>query len=108
MRGDDQQTGWMLSYVSPEDRVPADHPLRAIRRMTDKFESLYQQSVPQITDGLIEEARRMHAEEKAHERSIAERKAKADSEKSRTAKAAKVAIGASAVNKDDGDPTGLA
>lgn len=26
----------MFSYVSPEDRVPADHPLRAIRRMTDE------------------------------------------------------------------------
>src|SRR5216117_4077020 len=35
MRGDDQQTGWMFSYVSPEERVPPDHPLRAIRRMTD-------------------------------------------------------------------------
>jgi Transposase domain (DUF772) len=35
MRGDDQQTGWMFSYVSPEERVPADHPLRTIRRMTD-------------------------------------------------------------------------
>ena len=30
MRGDDRQTGWMFSYISPEDRVPADHPLRAI------------------------------------------------------------------------------
>ena len=35
MRGDDRQTGWMFSYVSPEERVPADHPLRTIRRMTD-------------------------------------------------------------------------
>ncbi len=49
MRGDDQQTGWMFSYVSPEERVPADHPLRAIRRMTDavfarlspRFDRLY-------------------------------------------------------------------
>ena len=41
MRGDDQQTGWMFSYVSPEERVPADHPLRAIRQMTDAiFERL--------------------------------------------------------------------
>src|SRR6059036_2535027 len=24
-----------VSYVSPEERVPAEHPLRAIRRMTD-------------------------------------------------------------------------
>jgi transposase len=35
MRGDDRQTGWMFSYVSPEARVPEKHPLRAIRRMTD-------------------------------------------------------------------------
>jgi transposase len=35
MRGDDQQTGYMFSYLSPEERVPADHPLRAIRRLTD-------------------------------------------------------------------------
>jgi len=49
MRGDDRQTGWMFSYVSPEDRVPADHPLRPIRRMTDaifdrlspRFDRLY-------------------------------------------------------------------
>jgi transposase len=25
----------MFSYLSPEDRIPADHPLRPIRRMTD-------------------------------------------------------------------------
>src|SRR5256885_3004689 len=36
MRGDDRQTGWMFSYVSPEERVPPDHPLRAIRRMTEE------------------------------------------------------------------------
>jgi transposase len=49
MRGDDQQTGWMFSYVSPEERVPADHPLRAIRQMTEvifarlspRFDRLY-------------------------------------------------------------------
>jgi transposase len=35
MRGDDQQTGFMFSYLSPDERVPADHPLRPIRRMTD-------------------------------------------------------------------------
>jgi transposase len=36
MRGDDQQTGHLFSYLSPEQRVPADHPLRAVRRMTDE------------------------------------------------------------------------
>ena len=35
MRGTDQQTSHLFSYLSPEQRVPADHPLRAIRRMTD-------------------------------------------------------------------------
>ena len=36
MRGNDQQTGRMFSYVSPEERVPDDHPLRTIRRITDR------------------------------------------------------------------------
>ena len=36
MRGSDEQPGAMFSYVSLEERVPADHPLRAIRRITDR------------------------------------------------------------------------
>jgi len=36
MRGDDQQQFSVFSYVAPEDRVPADHPLRPIRRSVDK------------------------------------------------------------------------
>ena len=36
MRGDDEQSGHLFSYLSPEQRVPADHPLRAIRTMTDE------------------------------------------------------------------------
>jgi transposase len=51
MRGADEQTGSMFSYISPEERVPADHPLRAVRRMTDRaleqisprFDGLYVQ-----------------------------------------------------------------
>jgi transposase len=35
MRGHDEQTGNVFSYLSPEQRIPADHPLRTIRRMTD-------------------------------------------------------------------------
>ena len=35
MRGPDEQTQDMFSYLSPEVRVRHDHPLRAIRRMTD-------------------------------------------------------------------------
>jgi transposase len=36
MRGSDEQTSHMFSYVVPEHRVRQDHPLRAIRRMTDE------------------------------------------------------------------------
>ena len=32
---DEKQAG-MFSYVSPERRIPADHPLRPIREMTDE------------------------------------------------------------------------
>ena len=32
MRGDDEQQAGMYSYISPEQRVPADHPLRPIGR----------------------------------------------------------------------------
>ena len=35
MRGDDRQPEAMFSYVSAEQRVPADHPLRAIRALVD-------------------------------------------------------------------------
>src|SRR5262245_60997516 len=49
MRGDDRQPEAMFSYVSAEQRVPADHPLRAIRttvdeilrEMTHEFDGLY-------------------------------------------------------------------
>ena len=49
MRGDDRQQGAMYSYISPEARVPHDHPLRAIRGLVDdvlrelspRFEGLY-------------------------------------------------------------------
>lgn len=35
MRGADDQTSQLFSFVSPEVRVRADHPLRAIRQLTD-------------------------------------------------------------------------
>jgi transposase len=49
MRGDDLQQGAVFSYISAEQRVPQDHPLRAIRVMVDEalrgmsehFDSLY-------------------------------------------------------------------
>src|SRR6516165_7319129 len=36
MRGAVGRQGGMFSYVSPERRIPADHPLRPIRAMTDE------------------------------------------------------------------------
>jgi transposase len=36
MRGQDEQQTAMFSYLSPEQRVPHDHPLRPIRRLTDE------------------------------------------------------------------------
>lgn len=52
MRGDDQQQSGMFSYVSLEERVPADHPLREIRQTVDEvlrgmnkeFDSMYAQT----------------------------------------------------------------
>ena len=49
MRGTDHKPAAMFSYVSAEERVPADHPLRAIRafvdeilrEMTREFDALY-------------------------------------------------------------------
>jgi transposase len=49
MRGEDTQQGAIFSYLSPEQRVPADHPLRPIHKMTDRilarlsprFEAMY-------------------------------------------------------------------
>lgn len=52
MRGTDQDQSSMFSYVSSESRIPADHPLRATREMTNralgqldrKFRKLYSQT----------------------------------------------------------------
>ena len=49
MRGPDQRSDFLFSYLSPEQRVPADHPLRPIRRIVDaalarlssRFDALY-------------------------------------------------------------------
>ncbi len=35
MRGADTQTKQLFSYVNLEDRIPAQHPLRAIRTLSD-------------------------------------------------------------------------
>src|SRR6202163_23537 len=49
MRGTERQQGTMFSYVSLEERIPADHPLRPVRTMVDRalgalslrFDALY-------------------------------------------------------------------
>jgi transposase len=49
MRGDSIEPDAMFSYISAAQRVPQDHPLRAIRRMVDevlralspRFDKLY-------------------------------------------------------------------
>jgi transposase len=49
MRGADEQTGALFSYLSPETLVPSEHPLRAIRplvnaaldQLSPKFDTLY-------------------------------------------------------------------
>src|SRR5881275_1985396 len=49
MRGDDNQQEGMFSYISPEKRVPTEHPLRPVRKIVDeilkemspKFQKLY-------------------------------------------------------------------
>lgn len=35
MRGPDKQQAHLFSYISPERRVPQEHPLRPIRAMVD-------------------------------------------------------------------------
>jgi len=50
MRGEDRTSGALFSYVDVEARIPADHPLRAMRRLTDaalaeldpRFSALYE------------------------------------------------------------------
>src|ERR1700680_3690894 len=36
MRGQDTQQSAMFSYLSAEERVPTNHPLRAVRQVTDR------------------------------------------------------------------------
>ena len=36
MRGDDEHQSAMFSYISADQRVPTDHPLRPIRSMVDE------------------------------------------------------------------------
>ena len=35
MRGQDEHQDGVFSYIAPEERIPQDHPLRAIRGLVD-------------------------------------------------------------------------
>ena len=59
MRGHDEHTAHMFSYLSPEQRVPADHPLRAVRALTAGHANLsttqrYMHLSPAAVRGAIE------------------------------------------------------
>jgi hypothetical protein len=81
MRGDDQRSGHLFSYLSPEQRVPTDHPLRAIRQMTDEalrqlspqLEAIYATSgprplAPACRNALLTASRAMRPHLVAHQR----------------------------------------
>jgi len=36
MRGEDEKQDAVFSYVSPEERVPRDHPMRPVRKLVDQ------------------------------------------------------------------------
>jgi hypothetical protein len=36
MRGQQERSGSLFSYVSTEERIPASHPLRRIRKLADQ------------------------------------------------------------------------
>ena len=60
MRGEDLQQDQLFSYASMEEKIPADHPLRAIRGMVDqalkqmsgRFDAIYgedgRKSIPRM------------------------------------------------------------
>ncbi len=65
MGGGDRDSGALFSYVSCEARVPADHPLRAIRAIVDEalevlspeFEQIYSKlGRPSITEAVLLQA----------------------------------------------------
>src|SRR5271168_1184147 len=61
MRGTDQQQSHVFSYISPEQRVRSDHPLRPIRAMVDEilkqlspqFNKMYESGSPVDSAGAV-------------------------------------------------------
>jgi hypothetical protein len=70
MRGDDREPGAMFSYVSAEQRVPRDHPVRAIRKLVDEvlrdmsgeFDGLYAPRRPSVDSARASAARAVAAD----------------------------------------------
>ena len=60
MRGDDQPQTTLFSFISIEDRIPADHPLRTIQALVNpiltalspRFHTMYSHCQPQGGGGL--------------------------------------------------------
>ena len=52
MRGKDEQQLDVFSYISPEQRVPQDHPLRSLRAML-LSSLLFSQSKPSLDVGQL-------------------------------------------------------
>src|SRR2546428_1023478 len=61
MRGNDEQQLDVFSYISPEERVPQDHPLRSLRVMTDEA---LQQLQPRFSEWYAKTGRPSIAPEK--------------------------------------------
>jgi transposase len=79
MRGDERIQDGMFSYVSLEQRVPQDHPLRAVRKLTNvvlasldaEFDKLYKDSGrPSIAPEYILRANDVVSHERASRSSI--------------------------------------
>ena len=52
MRGSDERTGSLFSYVGIEGRLRADHPLRAIRALTDETLAAMERELAALYSGL--------------------------------------------------------
>ena len=52
MRGDDKQQATMFSYVTMEQRIPSDHPVRRIRTLADRALARMDTSFDQLYSGM--------------------------------------------------------
>ena len=52
MRGEDRTSGALFSYVDVEARIPAQHPLRAMRRLTNAALSEFDPRISALYEGI--------------------------------------------------------